>query len=34
MLLQLKAYHDLSLYFEFRTLEPKGLIMFNGGQVI
>ena len=30
---QLKAYHDLSIYFQFRTLEPAGLLMFNGGQV-
>ena len=30
---QLKAYHRLRLYFELRTLEPAGLVMFNGGQV-
>jgi hypothetical protein len=30
---QLKAYHHLRLYFELRTLEPAGLVMFNGGQV-
>ena len=29
---QLKAYYDLNIHFQFRTLEPSGLIMFNAGQ--
>ena len=29
---QLKAYYDLDIHFQFRTLEPSGLIMFNAGQ--
>ena len=29
---QLKAFYDLSIHFQLRTLEPNGLIMFNAGQ--
>ena len=29
---QLKAFYDLDIHFQFRTLEPNGLIMFNAGQ--
>ena len=29
---QLKAFYDLSVHFQLRTLEPNGLIMFNAGQ--
>jgi len=29
---QLKAFYDLDIHFQFRTLEPSGLIMFNAGQ--
>lgn len=29
---QLKAYSSMNLYFQFKTLEPNGLILFNGGK--
>ena len=29
---QLKAYYDIAIHFQFRTLEPDGLIMFNSGK--
>ena len=29
---QLKAFYDLNIHFQLRTLEPNGLIMFNAGQ--
>lgn len=28
---QLKAYSQLNVYFQFKTREPNGLILFNGG---
>ncbi|KAK7071823.1 Neurexin-2 [Halocaridina rubra] len=29
---QLKAYASTNIYFQFKTLEPAGLIMYNGGK--
>ncbi|XP_042874196.1 neurexin-1-like isoform X2 [Penaeus japonicus] len=29
---QLKAYASTNIYFQFKTLQPNGLIMFNGGK--
>jgi len=29
---QLKAYSSTNIYFQFRTLEPKGIILFNAGK--
>ncbi|XP_066961792.1 neurexin 1 isoform X2 [Macrobrachium rosenbergii] len=29
---QLKAYASTNIYFQFKTLEPTGLIMYNGGK--
>ncbi|XP_054713514.1 neurexin-1-like [Uloborus diversus] len=29
---QLKAYSSMNLYFQFKTLEPNGLILYNGGK--
>ncbi|TRY78868.1 hypothetical protein TCAL_10650 [Tigriopus californicus] len=29
---QMKAYNEVNIYFQFRTLEPDGLIMYNAGK--
>ena len=29
---QLKAYSSTNIYFQFKTLQPSGLLMFNGGK--
>ncbi|KAG8179390.1 hypothetical protein JTE90_003646 [Oedothorax gibbosus] len=29
---QLKAYSSMNLYFQFKTLEPNGLLLYNGGK--
>ncbi|XP_067134301.1 neurexin 1-like isoform X3 [Centruroides vittatus] len=29
---QLKAYASMNLYFQFKTLEPGGLLLYNGGK--
>lgn len=29
---QLRAYSTLNLYFQFKTMEPNGLLLYNGGK--
>lgn len=29
---QLKAYSSTNVYFQFKTLQPSGLLMYNGGK--